>query len=175
MLAVPGAPSIDPIKAAVAFNLAEIGTAKNEIARRTGISEASVRDILNKHGRWGDICELPVFAKLRAEQNQSLEAAFRIAAAQSLELAMTQEKLAKASYYQLVIGSSVAIDKARLLAGESTSNVAVVHHVEVENMSAAADAIAHSLLRFSQASTTVLELQNEVIDVTPEPPTSDKK
>ena|SRR3990167_1914014 len=146
---MPGARSIDPVKAAVAFNLFEAGYAKNDIARRTGISEASVRDILAKHGRWGEVAERPVFARLRADQNLHLEAAFRAGSAVLLARAFEESKLKKASTFQLVIAASTALDKSRLLAGESTSNIAIAHHVEVQDLNIAADRIAHSLLRFS--------------------------
>ena len=161
---MPGAPWIDPAKAAQAMNLGEVGYSSAKVAEIVGLNARSVRDIIRQHGRWGEIAETPVFAKLRLAQNETLEVAFRAAAAESLALAMSPEKLDKASYYQLVIGSGIALDKSRLLAGESTSNIAVAHHVEAEDLDQVVEKLARSLLRFS---TTVSDPRNEPIDVTP--------
>ena len=162
---MPGGPGIDPAKAALAMSLEGAGYTNTEIGRKAGLAESSVRSILSRHGKWGEIEEKPVFAALRAEQNKHLEAAFRTASAQLLARSMDEDKLAKASTYQLVIASSVAVDKARLLAGESTENIAV-HHTQSIEIEGAADKLAAALMRFS---TTVLESENEAIDVTPTP------
>lgn len=152
---MPGAPSIDPAKAAEVYNLHAAGYSGNDIARRTGVTRPSVQDILAKHGHWGVIADKPVFIKLRLEQNKALEAAFRAGSAELLGRAFDEDKLKKASTYQLVIASSIALDKSRLLAGESTENIAV-HH-ESEAIEAAADKIAGALMRFQ---TIVLEPEN---------------
>ena len=110
----------DPSKAAEALNLGRAGYSSGQIEQMTGIPGRTIRDIVSGHGRWGaTMQDNPVFAELRREQNTVLEAAFRAAAAQSLAEAYRQEKLDKASHYQLVIAASIAIDKARLLAGEA--------------------------------------------------------
>lgn len=160
---MPGALMITPQEAASVFNLDAAGYKPKQIAAEVGISRPSVYDILGKHGRWGEIADGPVFDALRRDQNKTLEAAFRAAAVESLENAHKPEKLAKASYFQLVLGSATEIDKARLLAGESTQNIAVQHDV-AEITEDIAEKLARSLLRFS---TAVLDPRNGPIDVTP--------
>ena len=162
---MPGAPSINPIKAAIAYNLAEAGFAKNEIARRTTISEASVRDILNKHGRWGEIAEKPVFAKLRAEQKLVLEAGYRASAAKFLDRSLEEAKLEKASTYQLVIASSIALDKSQLLAGEPTEITASINLHAIQGLDRLAAMLSQSLLPQPD------DVPRETIEVA----TSDKK
>ena len=129
------------------MNLAEAGYSGQEIARNTGLNNRSVYDVLHRHGRWGEVAEKPVFIRLRAEQNQHLEAAFRSAAAEFLVRSMEEDKLAKASTYQLVIASSIAIDKARLLAGESTENVAHLHLHEIPALDRLAEKLGQTLLQ----------------------------
>ena len=136
----------DPIKAAQALEMSQIGFTQQVIADRTGINQRTVSDIVNGHGRWGEIVERPLFAKLRLEQQQHLEAGYRLAAAKLLERAFDEDKLAKASTYQLVISSGIALDKSRLLAGESTQNIAVSSVAEVKGLDTLCQLLSQSLL-----------------------------
>jgi predicted transcriptional regulator len=122
------AASISYEQAATAVEMAKLGHTSESIAPILGISGRSIRDILNKHGRWGEIAETPVFARLRHEQSKVLESAFRAGAAKLFERAFDAEKLDKASTYQLVTSAAIAFDKARLAAGESSINIEV--HVD---------------------------------------------
>jgi predicted transcriptional regulator len=151
---------IDPVKAAAAMELGDLGYPSTQIAPIVGLNDRSIRDIINRHGRWGELADTPVFAKLRREQNQNLESAYRAAAAESLALAFNPDKLIKASYYQLVIGSSIALDKARLLAGESTENVIVVHRHEASVLDRLAERLGQRLLANN--------VSRETIEVKPE-------
>ena len=159
---MPGAPSIDPAKAALAFNLEEAGYNPTQIAPKADLNRASVYDILKKHGRWGEIADKPVFQKLRQEQNQHLEAGFRTASAQLLARSLDEEKLQKASTYQLVIASSVAIDKARLLAGEPTEITASVNIHAIQGLDRLASLLSQSLLPPSN------DVPRETIEVEPQ-------
>lgn len=143
---MPGAPSIDIAKAALAFNLADAGLKPIQIAAQTGLARPSVHDILNKHGRWGEVAERPVFNALRQQQQQTLEVAFRSASATLLERAMDPEKLLKASTYQLVISSGIALDKSRLLAGEPTEITASIDLHLVGNLDNLAARLAETLI-----------------------------
>ena len=143
---MPGGCNIDPAKAAAALNLAEAGYTPTQISRETGVSQPSISGILHRHGRWGEVTKLPVFNELRREQNLHLEAAFRAGAAQLLGRAFDESKLEKASTYQLVIASSIALDKSRLLAGESTENVAVLVRHELSTEDALLKRLASTLL-----------------------------
>src|SRR3990167_2092476 len=143
---MPGAPSIDPKKAMTALNLEAAGHTGNAISAITGLARSSVRDILRGHGRWGEVADKPVFARLRAEQQVHLEAAFRTAAAEFLARSTDEDKLQKASTYQLVIASSIALDKSRLLAGEPTEIVATYNLHAIEGIDRLASILSQSLL-----------------------------
>jgi hypothetical protein len=122
---MPGNVGTDPKLAAQVMNMADAGYMGQQIANVTGLPASSVSEIIRKHGRWGEVADKPVFIALRQEQNKVLEAGYRTAAGQLLARAFDEDKLAKAGTYQLVVASGIAIDKARLLAGESTQNVSV--------------------------------------------------
>jgi predicted transcriptional regulator len=149
-----GGEAIDPVLAAQAMNLADMGHVEREIAEHTGINQKSLAYIIGKHGKWGELAEQPIFRKLRAEQNQVLETGYRSAAAALLHRAFDESKLEKASTYQLVIASSVALDKARLLAGESTANVEVHTKLEVTGLDNLCSALSQVLLESSTVSPT---------------------
>lgn len=94
------------------------GRSEREIAATTGLPPSTVHTILSKAAGWGEIAEGPIFKQHRAEQNKLLEVATRQLAADSFKHAA--DKLSEAGYYQAVVGGSILIDKARLLAGEPT-------------------------------------------------------
>jgi hypothetical protein len=152
-----GGEAIDPVKAAQAYNLADVGYSGESISRIAKLSRSSVTDILNQKGHWSTLVESPVFKALRREQNQVLEAGFRASANLLLQRAFDESKLEKASTYQLVIASSVALDKARLLAGESTQNIEVHSKLEVTGLDNLCSALSQVLLestKVSQSQTT---------------------
>ena len=159
---MPGAPQIPYHKAAAADALAQYGFSTPEIAAKTDISQRTVYDIINRHGRWGEVAEKPVFARLRAEQNQHLEASFRLAAAKSLALAFDPVKLEKASYYQLIVGSSIALDKSRLLAGEPTEITATINLHAIQGLDRLATILSHTLLPQSN------DVPRETIEINPQ-------
>jgi hypothetical protein len=39
-----------------------------------GIPERTARDIIGRHGRWGEVADRPVFTELRLQQKAHLEA-----------------------------------------------------------------------------------------------------
>lgn len=150
--------------AAAAAELAELGFPPAQIPPMLGgkISTTTVRDIIHKHGRWGEVSERPVFARLRAEQNKVLESAFRAGSAQLLERAFEEEKLKKASTYQLVIASSVALDKSRLLAGEPTELIGMAHLHEVPALDRLAAALSSRLVPIQN------DVSRETIEIKPQ-------
>ena len=156
-----GAPAIDPIKAAQAVTLAELGYNSPAISRETGINQRTVRDILAKHEKWGELAESSVFASLRREQNRALEAAARSFAAQSW--AKAAEKMDQASYYQLVTGGAILIDKARLLAGESTANVEIHHKHEVTGLDNLCSALSQVLIERQQSTNVSPDQTSELV------------
>jgi predicted transcriptional regulator len=144
--------SIDNVRATEAVSLSELGFSQTDIAKQVGISQRTVSDILRGHGHWGELAETPIFAKLRQAQSKALEAAARSFAAQSW--AKAAEKMDSASYYQLVMGGAILIDKARLLAGESTANVEVHTKLEVTGLDNLCSALSQVLLESSTVSPT---------------------
>ena len=150
-------PGMIPLpRAAEAAALGDMGYTSPKVAAITGIPQRTAYDIIHGVGTWGKRAELPVFAKLRLEQKQVLQAASLAVSAQAL--CQVEATILKASAYQAAGIYGLLRTHERLDAGESTSNVSVAHHVEVEDLNEAADRIAHSLLRFSG---------NAAIDVTP--------
>jgi hypothetical protein len=142
--------AIDTVKATQAMALSDMGFGQAAIAEQTGLNRRSVWDILNKVGHWGEVVEQPVLKRFRQEQNSALEATARQFAAQSW--AKAAEKMDSASYYQLVMGGAILIDKARLLAGESTQNVEVHSKVEIAGLDQLCSALSQVLLESSAVS-----------------------
>ena len=148
---MPGAHSIPIEKAALALNLDEAGYNPTQIAQQTSLSRPTVYDILGRHGHWGEVTDLPAFNKLRREQNQHLEAGFRAGSAKLLARAFDEDKLVKASTYQLVIASSIAIDKAQLLAGLPTEITASYAIHEIRGLDRIAEALSQTLLDVTES------------------------
>lgn len=143
-------PNVLPSKAMEVLTLADTGMTPVQIQPIVNMPPSTIGDIIRKHERWGEIAEKPVFSALRAEQNKVLESAMRAGAARLFARAFDESKLEKASTYQLVTSAAIAVDKARLLAGESTENVAQIAKVEVSGL---AD-LASSLATIAQAIDT---------------------
>ena len=145
-------------KAAEVVTLNEdFGKRSTEISRALDIPRATVNDILAGRGGWDEITESdPLFKQLRQQQKERWWKS--IWSLQPKLLQNIEDKLKESSAASSTWMFGVLFDKERLLAGESTSNISVAHHVEVEDLNEAADRIAHSLLRFSGTP---------AIDVTP--------
>ena len=65
-------------------------------------------------------------------------------AAKAMERA--EGKIDEAGFYHLTLGAGIMIDKARLLAGESTQNVAIQSRNELMSLEALAAALSQALL-----------------------------
>ena len=137
---------IDVMKAAAAMNLSDAGYGASEIGRQLNLPQSTVRYIVGRHGKWGEIAEKPLFAKYRAEQNQHLEAASRFAAKELLARAFDEDKLNKASTLQLVTAFGITLDKARLLAGEPTEITQSVNLHAVSGLDKLAALLSQSLV-----------------------------
>lgn len=151
---MPGAESIDVMKAAQADVLAGSGYNPSAIARATGLARSSVYDVLKRVGHWGEIAETPVFAKLRREQSVALESAGRALAAKAM--VQCEDMLPKANAYQACLISSIMIDKSRLLAGEATQIVDVNTKLEVAGLDKFCAALSQALLA------------DQAVDITPQ-------
>ena len=119
--------------AALVMELGETeGRSGPEISGMTGVPRSTVENILSGAHGWDRIAQTEVFKLYRQEQNKALEQASRTLAADALKKAA--EKMDAASFYQLVTGAAILIDKSRLLAGDPTENVAHLHLHQFEVM-----------------------------------------
>lgn len=130
--------------AALVMELGQQGKSTRQIAAVTGVSATTVSNILNGEFGWGQIAEGPVFQQYRAQQNKALEVAARALAAKAY--AHAEEVLPKANFLQSVIGGSTLVDKARLLAGESTENHAHYHVHEIQGLDRLCERLRRALI-----------------------------
>ncbi len=145
------------------MNLGDAGMSATQAGALMGIPERTARDIIARHGRWGEIAERSAFAELRHQQKAHLEATSRYLSSECLvQLAKT---LDKASAYQAAGIYGLLRTHERLDAGESTSNVEVHTKLEVEGLDKLCEMLSQSLI----------ERQKPVIDVTPLPRDSTSK
>jgi hypothetical protein len=138
-----------PVAAAV-MELNEIGHSRREIARRTGLSFDTVKNILEGARGWDEIADAPVFAQYRAQQNKALELAYRNLAAMSVIRATELVNDPRTQYHSLVLGSGIAVDKAQLLGGLPTQNIAIHAKHEHEGLEALAGILGQTLLQTGQ-------------------------
>jgi hypothetical protein len=130
--------------AARAVELVEAGYSRNKASKMTGLARQTIDDIINGNVGWDERANEPLFRQYRQQENKRLTHACTELAKAAIVHA--HSALPKASFLQAVLGSAALIDKARLLAGESTENVAVAHRHEVEDLGVLADALAKSLV-----------------------------
>ena len=148
----------DPIKAAQAMSLAELGYQQSQIARELRLPHSTVRGIIKGCGSWGKIAAGPVFANFRQDQNKHLESAYRSFAARLLQHA--EENLDKMQPYQAVVAAGICTDKAQLLGGLPTEISANLHVHQVE----ALESLADKLKGFKSDSN--LPPPSQVVDIT---------
>ena len=108
------------------------GRSTRDVSKLTGVPRTTVENILNGAHGWDQVAQSDAFKWHRQEQNRALEQANRTMAAEALKKAWG--KMDNASFYQLVTGAAIMTDKARLLAGEPTENVAHLHLHQFEVM-----------------------------------------
>ena len=130
--------------AALVMELADTGLSNSQISEQVGIPARTAANIVSGDIGWGKIADRPIFARYRLLQNQTLEADARDLAHEAFKQARIA--LPKASFYQAVIGGATLIDKARLLAGESTQNIEVHTKLEVEGLDKLSDLLSQRLL-----------------------------
>ena len=147
----------DPIKAAAAMNFGDAGMSSNQIAPLVGIASRTVREIVSRHGRWGEIAERPVFAQLRHEQKAHLEAASRLVSAKAL--ARVDETIENASAYQAAGIYGLLRTHERLDAGEPTEITASVNVNIEQRVDGLVEALGQALL--------LKQAEPPAIDVTP--------
>lgn len=102
------------------------GMGRKEISEKLGVSTSTVHAFFSEMSGLDDITHADLAQKFRNRLSSQmiLDSKFLF------DSATDEEKVAKASTLQLVTAGSILIDKSRLLAGESTENIAVrVKHV----------------------------------------------
>ena len=135
----------DKIKAATALELSEtLGHSERQIAKEIGLPASTVHTILSKANGWDQISDEPIFKQHRAQQNRALEQSARTIASKAMEKA--EDKIDEAGFYHLTLGAGIMIDKARLLAGESTENIAIRTKEDFLKLDILAAALSEALL-----------------------------
>lgn len=145
---MPGAPSITLPQAAAALNLSDLGYSSKQVEAQVGVDNTSVRDIVRRHGRWGEVCETPVFRRLRAEQKTHLEAASRVLAAKCL--VQVDKTLDKTSAYQAAGIYGLLRTHERLDAGEATANLEIHVKGDIANLDQVCTALSRALVNVSR-------------------------
>ena len=135
---------IDPVIAAQVMELGDAGYTGRVIAERTGVSPNTVRDIVARHGRWGEIAERSVFAELRQQQKAILHTATLAVCAKAL--VRVDETIDNASAYQAAGIYGLLRTHDRLDAGEATQNVEIHTKLEVEGLDKLSDLLSQRLL-----------------------------
>jgi hypothetical protein len=137
-------PAIDAVDAAQAMELSDMGYSSRTISERTGINASSVREIVGRHGRWGEVADRPVFQALRQQQKAILHTATLAVCAKAL--VRVDETIDKASAYQAAGIYGLLRTHDRLDAGESTHNIEVHSKLEVEGLDKLSDLLSQRLL-----------------------------
>lgn len=146
---------VDPVIAAQALALSDMGYTRSEVARKVGIPTATAHDILHLHGRWGEIAERPVFIKLRQEQKAHLEATSRLLSAKCL--IQVDKTIDKASAYQAAGIYGLLRTHERLDAGEPTSISFIDDRRSGESLEALAAALSQMVAQAPNQTTVITE------------------
>lgn len=111
--------------------LAAAGVTSSQIAEDMGRSVSMVDDILNSRGRWASLATDQALQEYRAKQTRQHELMARELSTKLLE--RIEKTINTGGLSQAVIAFGILQDKARLLAGESTQNIAFGGTVRVES------------------------------------------
>ena len=109
--------------AATALELYQIDGSAARVARQLDVPRTTVNDIVNSYGRWSELATDASFVSLRQEQKRNLQAC--TAKIMSQAMVQIERRLPDASAPQAAMVYGILFDKDRLMANESTSNVAV--------------------------------------------------
>ena len=118
-------------KGAAVEALALTGVSPSQIAEDLGISLGLVDDILNQRGRWASLKTDQALQQYRQKQTRQHELMARELSTKALQ--RIEDTIQSASLGQAVVAFGILQDKARLLAGESTQNIAFGGTVRVES------------------------------------------
>ena len=118
-------------KGAAVQALAEVGVSPRQIAEDLGVSVSLVDDVLHGRGRWASLKTDHQLQQWRAQQTRQHELLARELSTKALQ--RIEDTLPTANLSSAIIAFGVLQDKARLLAGESTQNIAIGGTVKVES------------------------------------------
>jgi hypothetical protein len=141
---------VDPIKAAQAMELGDMGYSQIVVAERTGLNPSTVSDIVGRYGRWGEVANRPVFLELRAQQKAILHAGTLALSARAL--VQVEKTIDKASAYQAAGIYGLLRTHDRLDAGESTQNVSIHSTLDLVSLDKLSEMLGQALM-----STDVIE------------------
>ena len=134
-------------KAAAASTLYDRMGNQHAVARALNMPYSTVRDIVGNYGRWATVATDASYNQLRLEQKRNLQACTaRIMADAMVQI---EKRLPDASAPQAAMVYGILFDKDRLMAGESTQNMAIRTN-EVSNLDAIAEALRDTLLARKQ-------------------------
>mgnify|MGYP001580414499 FL=1 len=111
--------------------LATAGVTPGQIAEDLGLSVNLVNDIVNGRGKWASLQTDHQLQQYRAQQTRMHELMARELSTKALQ--RIEDTINKGGLSQAVIAFGVLQDKARLLAGESTQNIAHGGTVRLES------------------------------------------
>ena len=133
-------------QAAAAVELYGRDGSQARVAAHLGMNKRTVCDIVGGYGRWREVATDASFTQLRLEQKRHLQAASAVIMSQAL--VRIEEKLPDASAPQAAMVYGILFDKDRLMAGESTQNVAI-RGAEISNLDDLANALRGELVKRS--------------------------
>jgi len=133
-------------QAAAAAALYERDGNASRVALIMDMPRTTVNDVVKGYGRWGEVATDSSFVALRQEQKRLLQAA------SALNMSRAQSQIAdtihKCSAPQAAMVFGILFDKDRLMAGESTQNVAV-RGPQLTNLDDLANALRGELVKRS--------------------------
>ena len=145
-----------------AITLRNAGYTYAEISENMGVSPATAFRLCNLIPQKLTIEDIQLSQNVKSYlQHKTL-----LASNQLLSSALTDDKIDKASTYQLVMASAVMLDKHRLLAGESTSNIALVTD-SIKNIDEQQDELEKQINLLQQEIVLSTELSTDATDSMP--------
>ena len=129
----PGPKKLDTrlYKGAAVDALAQLGETPGQIAENVGISISLVDDILNKRGRWASLETDHALQEYRTKIARQHELMARELSTKLLK--RIEATVSTSSLSQAVIAFGILQEKIRLLAGESTQNIAFGGTIKIES------------------------------------------
>ena len=141
-------PALVPLeKAAAASALYDRIGSQQQVGEMLGMPRRTVRDIVTNYGRWAELAHDASYNQLRQEQKRNLQACTaRIMADAMVQI---EKRLPDASAPQAAMVYGILFDKDRLMAGESTQNMAIRTN-EVSNLDDLAERLRDTLIARSR-------------------------